>query len=177
MNWKSFNKPIPESTPPGIFNVRKYLQGKRMSETTVRFKSLRDDFKMPTYATPGAAGFDMRACIDNSVVLMPSERQAISLGCAVEIPEGFEIQVRPRSGLALKEGVTVINTPGTIDSDYRGECKVLLINHGTQPVTINPQDRVCQFVVQSVPKVKLVQVADVSETERGTGGFGSTGKQ
>ena len=148
-----------------------------MTDVTVRFKRLHPDFKLPKHATPGSAGMDMIACIDEPVTLLPGDRTAISLGCAVEVPVGYEIQVRPRSGLALKEGVTVLNTPGTIDADFRGTCKVILVNHSKEWVKIQPLDRVCQFVVCKLPSVSVEEVAELSDTERGQGGFGSTGKQ
>jgi dUTP pyrophosphatase len=148
-----------------------------MTRPTVnlRWKPLHRDFVVPKQATAGAAGLDMIACIEEPVVLRPGERAAISLGCAVEIPEGWELQVRPRSGLALKQGLTVLNAPGTIDSDYRGEVKVILINHDTQQNTIRPLDRVCQLVPAQVPLVVSTLADDLSDTERGQGGFGSTG--
>jgi dUTP pyrophosphatase len=141
----------------------------------LKFKKLHHSFELPKQATSGSAGIDMRACMDDSVIIRPSERVAISLGCSVEVPEGFEIQVRPRSGLALKEGITVLNTPGTIDSDYRGECKVILINHSSNWFKVQPLDRICQFVVNEVPLVTTALVEELSSTDRGEGGFGSTG--
>lgn len=148
-----------------------------MTAVTVKFKKLHHSFVLPKQATKTASGFDMIACIDDPITLMPGARIAVSLGCSVEIPVGFEIQVRPRSGLALKEGITVLNTPGTIDSDYRGECKAILINHSNEWTTIRPLDRVCQFVVCPVPEVTVELAEELSTTERGAGGFGSTGKQ
>lgn len=149
-----------------------------LENITVKFKSLHDEFVLPTQATDGSAGFDMRACTEKleiPEVVAPGQVKLISLGCSVEIPVGYEIQVRPRSGLALKNKVTVLNSPGTIDSDYRGPCGVILINHGPDPFLINQGDRVCQFVVQKVPVVKLELAEELSDTDRGTGGFGSTG--
>ena len=146
--------------------------------TKVLFKKLHPDFKIPTQATDGAAGFDMRACLDpgqESIILTKGKQLAISLGCSVEIPSGFEIQVRPRSGLALKNGITVLNSPGTIDSDYRGECKAILINHSDEPFVIKSGDRICQWVVAELPYIHLEMVDNLSETDRGEGGFGSTG--
>ena len=166
----------------GSFNVATYLRKKKLmteENITVKFKSLHDKFVLPTQATDGSAGFDMRACIDNlecfPEVIPPGQVKLILLGCSVEIPVGYEIQVRPRSGLALKNRITVLNSPGTIDSDYRGPCGVILINHGPDPFLINQGDRVCQFVVQKVPVVKLELVEELSDTDRGAGGFGSTG--
>lgn len=149
-----------------------------MSRTKVklRFKKLHPDFIVPKQATKGAAGLDMIACIDEPVTIMPGQRKLISLGCAVEIPEGFEVQVRPRSGLAAKEGITILNSPGTIDADYRGECKAIVINHGTEWYTVRPLDKVCQWVTAEVPEVECELVEELSVTDRGAGGFGSTGR-
>lgn len=130
---------------------------------------------IPSYMSTGAAGCDVHACISEKTVIMPGERAAVPTGLSVEIPEGFEIQVRPRSGLAFKKGVTVINSPGTIDSDYRGEIKVLVVNLGNEPVEILPQDRIAQLVLQQVNQIQWVEVEKLSTTERGAGGFGSTG--
>lgn len=132
-------------------------------------------WRAPKRATPGASGFDVCSA-ERPFTIDPSERRLVSLGFCIEIPKGFEIQVRPRSGLANKHGVTVLNAPGTIDSDYRGECKVLLINLGGEPVDINPGDRIAQFVLESTTPAQFVQVEKLSPTERGAGGFGSTGR-
>jgi len=129
---------------------------------------------LPSYATPGAAGMDVVAAED--LDLQPGQRQAVATGFRVAIPEGYEIQVRPRSGLAYKHGITVPNTPGTIDSDYRGELKVLLINHGTEPFPIRRGERVAQLVPAVVTPAAFDEVAELCETERGAGGFGSTGQ-
>ena len=128
---------------------------------------------LPAYATTGAAGMDVIAAED--VTLAPGARHAVATGLALAIPEGFEIQVRPRSGLALKHGITVPNTPGTIDSDYRGELKVILINHGLAPFAIARGDRVAQLVLAPVVHAAWDEVAELDATERGAGGFGSTG--
>ncbi len=128
---------------------------------------------LPAYATPGAAGMDVVAAED--VVIAPGARHPVATGLALAIPEGFEIQVRPRSGLSLKHGITVPNTPGTIDSDYRGELKVLLINHGAEPFAIARGDRVAQLVLAPVVQAAWDEVAELDETARGAGGFGSTG--
>jgi dUTP pyrophosphatase len=128
---------------------------------------------LPAYATVGAAGMDVVAAED--VTLAPGARHAVATGLALAIPEGYEIQVRPRSGLALKHGITVPNTPGTIDSDYRGELKVILINHGTEPFVIARGDRVAQLVLAPVVQAAWDEVVELDATERGTGGFGSTG--
>ena len=129
---------------------------------------------LPSYATPGAAGMDVVAAEDLN--LMPGQRHAVATGFRVAIPEGYEIQVRPRSGLAFKHGVTVPNTPGTIDSDYRGELKVLLINHGSEPFPIRRGERIAQLVPAVVTQARFEEVGDLCETERGHGGFGSTGQ-
>lgn len=128
---------------------------------------------LPAYATVGAAGMDVVSAED--VMIAPGARHAVATGLALAIPEGFEIQVRPRSGLALKHGITVPNTPGTIDSDYRGELKVILINHGDAPFAIARGDRVAQLVLAPVVQAAWDEVAELGETERGAGGFGSTG--
>ena len=130
---------------------------------------------IPHYATEGAAGADISAYLSAPVTLRPGEYKAIPTGLFMEIPEGYEVQVRPRSGLALKHGITVLNAPGTIDSDYRGEVKVILINHSSEAFTIQNGDRIAQIVVARVHRLPFVQVDDLSATERGEGGFGSTG--
>jgi dUTP pyrophosphatase len=132
--------------------------------------------ELPSYATIGSSGMDIRANISEPMVLHPSERVLVPTGLFMEIPLGYEIQIRPRSGLAIKQGITCLNTPGTIDADYRGEIKVILINLSTEPQTINPADRIAQMVVQKVEQVQWVPVAELNESERGRGGFGSTGK-
>ena len=128
---------------------------------------------LPAYATEGAAGMDIVSAED--VTLAPGARHAVATGLSVAIPAGYEIQVRPRSGLALKHGISVPNTPGTIDYDYRGELKVILINHGAEPFAIARGDRVAQLVLAPVTQAAWNEVADLDETERGAGGFGSTG--
>jgi len=130
---------------------------------------------MPTYQTEHAAGMDLRCAED--FTLYPNERRLIPTGLRVAIPPGFEGQVRPRSGLALKHGISMVNTPGTIDADYRGEVAVVLINHGADVVTFNAGDRIAQLVVCPVARAELIVVDRLEETERGEGGFGSTGKQ
>lgn len=132
-----------------------------------------EGLELPKYTTDGAAGMDVLAAED--VTIAPGARHAVATGLAVAIPAGYEIQVRPRSGLALKHGITVPNTPGTIDSDYRGELKVILINHGSEPFAIARGDRVAQLVLAPVTQAAWDEVADLDETTRGAGGFGSTG--
>ncbi len=130
----------------------------------------------PSFESPGAAGADVRACLpDGPVIIKSGEAKLIATGIAVEIPSGYEIQVRPRSGLALKKGITVLNTPGTIDSDYRGQVGVVLINHSKNDFTVNNGDRIAQFVFAKVESVRYEVVTSLSETERGSGGYGSTG--
>lgn len=129
----------------------------------------------PEYATKFSAGLDLRANIDNSLVLEPLERQLIGTGIYLEIPEGFEAQIRPRSGLAHKKGLTVLNAPGTIDSDYRGEIGVIIINLSNENVTIEDGERICQMVFAKHEQVQLVNSNEISETQRGIGGFGHTG--
>ena len=130
---------------------------------------------LPAYATPGAAGMDAVAALTDPLVLAPGDRVAVPTGLAMAIPDGFEIQVRPRSGLAFKHGLTVANAPGTIDADYRGEVKVLLINLGPDPVTITRGMRIAQLVPAAVTRATLVVVETLDDTARGVGGFGSTG--
>ena len=128
---------------------------------------------LPHYATAGAAGMDVVSAED--VTIAPGARHAVATGLSMAIPQGYEIQVRPRSGLAFKHGITVPNTPGTIDSDYRGELKILLINHGAQDFAIARGDRVAQLVLAPVPQAQWVEVQELDATDRGDGGFGSTG--
>tara|TARA_B110000438_G_C15790610_1_gene640498 strand:+ start:140 stop:586 length:447 start_codon:yes stop_codon:yes gene_type:complete len=131
---------------------------------------------IPKYATQGSAGMDIQAAIDKPIIVKPGKRILIPTGFKVEIPENFEIQVRPRSGLAIKHGISVLNSPGTIDSDYRGEIGVILINHGDKDFKINPFDRIAQIVVTQIIKVNIIKNDDLSKTQRGSGGFGSTGE-
>ena len=131
--------------------------------------------ELPRYESGGAAGADIRARIDNPIVLKPLERALIPTGLKMEIPAGYECQVRPRSGLAAKQGVTVLNSPGTIDSDYRGEVKIILINLGENPVTIQNGDRIAQLVFAPVVQVRIHETPELTSTDRGSGGFGSTG--
>ncbi|QND49321.1 dUTP diphosphatase [Rhizobium lusitanum] len=132
---------------------------------------------LPAYETKGAAGMDLRAAVEDSATLTiaPGKRALVPSGFIFEIPEGFEAQIRPRSGLAFKHGITCLNTPGTIDSDYRGEVKVLLINLGEEPFEITRGMRIAQMVIAPVTQVRVAEIAEISETTRGTGGFGSTG--
>lgn len=132
--------------------------------------------ELPTYATKGSAGMDLRANLQEDVVIAPGERKLISTGLKISLPVGYEAQIRPRSGLALKKGVTVLNSPGTVDSDYIGDIGVILINHGEDNFTVANGDRIAQMVIAKHEVVEFEQVERLEETERGSGGFGSTGK-
>ena len=128
----------------------------------------------PSYATPDAAGMDIRADLDSPVTILPGDRALIPTGLRVAIPAGFEMQMRPRSGLALKHGITLANSPGTIDADYRGPVGVIMINHGKEPFVVNPGERICQAVVAPVMQVSWNRVDSLPDTARGDGGFGHT---
>ena len=130
---------------------------------------------IPEYKTEGSAGADLHACIADTLWLQPMERKAVPTGLRIELPPGYEAQVRPRSGLALEKGITCLNSPGTIDSDYRGEIKVILINLGSLPARIDPGDRIAQFVVARYTVAAFTLHESIGETDRGGGGFGSTG--
>jgi dUTP pyrophosphatase len=132
---------------------------------------------LPEYATSGSSGMDLRANLHQSIIVKPLERVLIPTGIFIELPAGFEAQVRPRSGLALKHGLTCLNSPGTVDADYRGELKVILINFSNEEQHINNGDRIAQMVIQKVEQVEWLLVNDLEETHRGEGGFGHTGKQ
>lgn len=137
----------------------------------------QSDNPLPTYATPGSAGLDIRANLATAITLQPLERFLVPTGLFMEIPQGYEGQMRPRSGLAIKQGITCLNSPGTIDSDYRGELKVVLVNLGNEPQTIQHGDRIAQLVIAKVSQAELVQVAELNSSLRGEGGFGHTGIQ
>ena len=147
-----------------------------MSELMVRIINQSAN-PLPVYATDGASGMDLRASLNDDIELRPLERCLVPTGLFLEIPSGFEAQVRPRSGLAIKQGITCLNTPGTIDADYRGEIKVILINLSAEVQHIRHGDRIAQMVFQKVEKVNWLPVSEISETERNAGGFGHTGKQ
>jgi dUTP pyrophosphatase len=136
----------------------------------------RSDNPLPEYQTEHAAGLDLRASLAEAVTLEPLQRQLIPTGLFLELPEGYEAQVRPRSGLAYKYGITVLNSPGTIDADYRGEVKVLLINLSAQPFVVQPGERIAQLVVAAYQRIAWQPAGELSDTLRGTGGYGSTGK-
>ena len=132
---------------------------------------------LPQYATSGSSGMDIRASLDIPLTLQPLERTLIPTGLFIEIPNGYEAQIRPRSGLAIKQGITCLNSPGTIDADYRGEIKIILINLSSEEQVINPGDRIAQMIVQKVERAVFEEVQILNETKRADGGFGHTGKQ
>lgn len=135
----------------------------------------RSAHPLPKYETAGASGMDLRADITEIITLAPLQRTLVPTGLFIELPRGYEAQIRPRSGLAMRQGITCLNTPGTIDADYRGEIKVLLINMDAQPQVIQPGERIAQMVIQRVEKINWIQVDNLENTERSEGGFGSTG--
>jgi len=141
----------------------------------ILIKKLHSDVNLPAYETSGSSGMDLQAYISEEIILKPGERKLIPTGLSIAIPENLEIQIRPRSGLAYKKGISVVNTPGTIDSDYRGEIKVLLINLGKEDFIIKKFERIAQMVVCPITKVILSETNDLPDTIRGEGGFGSTG--
>jgi dUTP pyrophosphatase len=144
--------------------------------TKVLIKKLDSSVKLPAYKTNGASGMDLMAFIDTSITLKPQKSCLIPTGISVAFPSDFEIQIRPRSGLAAKHNISVLNTPGTIDSDYRGEIKIILYNHGESDFLINNKDRIAQMILVPVIKMNLEETDTLPETVRGEGGFGSTGK-
>ena len=141
----------------------------------ILIKKLNKNTNIPEYKTDGSSGMDLMANIENPIILHPGEKKIISTGITVAIPNEYEIQIRPRSGLAAKNGISVLNTPGTIDADYRGEIKVILINLSKQSFKINNNDRIAQMVLCPIVKAELEEVQELPKTIRGTGGFGSTG--
>jgi len=145
------------------------------SVPVLRVRKKEEGVTLPQYESSGAAGMDIRAFLDKDITVAPLGRARIPIGLFLEIPEGYEAQIRPRSGLAMHSGVTVLNTPGTIDSDYRGELGVILINLGPEPFTIRNGDRIAQMIISPVVHVTVSEADKLSETERGIGGFGSTG--
>ena len=142
----------------------------------VLVKKLNSKAQLPKYKTSGSSGMDLMALIENPIKIKPQESALIATGISIAIPEGTEVQIRPRSGLAAKSSIGVLNTPGTIDSDYRGEIKIILFNHGKEDFTINNNDRVAQMVLMPILKAEFEEVEDLPETLRGSEGFGSTGK-
>ena len=143
----------------------------------ILFKKLPDaeDLPLPSYETEHAAGMDIRAALTDTVLLKPGERQLIPTGLQMALPAGYEAQIRPRSGLAIKNGITMLNSPGTIDADYRGEIKVIVINHGQEDVLLKHGDRIAQMVISPVVQPEIVATDQLPDTKRGDGGFGSTG--
>lgn len=131
---------------------------------------------LPTYETVHSAGLDLRADCDIEIIIKPMERKLIGTGIFIELPEGYEAQIRPRSGLALKYGITILNSPGTIDADYRGELKILLINLSSEDFIVKKGDRIAQMIINRYEKIQWEEVAELSDTQRGTGGYGHTGK-
>ena len=148
----------------------------RMSLVNIKIIN-RSDNALPEYATADSSGMDIRAAINEPLTIKPLERALVPTGLFIEIPNGYEAQIRPRSGLAIKNGITCLNTPGTIDADYRGEIKIILINLSNEQHAIQPGDRIAQMIIQKVEKAFLVPVIELNETERNAGGFGHTGKQ
>tara|TARA_Y100000768_G_scaffold311302_1_gene245870 strand:+ start:191 stop:628 length:438 start_codon:yes stop_codon:yes gene_type:complete len=142
----------------------------------VLIKKLNSKVQLPKYKTDGSSGMDLMAFIENSINIKPQKSALIPTGICIAIPEDTEVQIRPRSGLAAKSSISVLNTPGTIDSDYRGEIKIILFNHGKEDFVINNNDRIAQMILMPVIKAKFEEVEDLPKTLRGSGGFGSTGK-
>jgi dUTP pyrophosphatase len=147
-----------------------------VGEISVRIQRLRPDAQLPKYMSDGAAGMDLAASLDADVTIAPQQRALVGTGLAIALPRGFEAQVRPRSGLAAKHGVTVLNAPGTIDEDYRGEIKIILVNHGDQPFVVKSGERIAQLVIARVERVVLDEQASLDGSARGAGGFGHTGR-
>ena len=142
----------------------------------ILIKKLNSKVKLPKYKTDGSSGMDLMAFLEKPVSLMPQKSELISTGISIAIPDNTEVQIRPRSGLAAKNNISVLNTPGTIDSDYRGEIKVILFNHGNKEFIINNEDRIAQMILMPILKVDFEEVDNLPKTLRGSGGFGSTGK-
>ena len=147
-----------------------------MEAVSVKIKRFADDLPLPAYHSDLAAGVDLYAAVETEVVLQPGERRLIPTGIAIALPQGYEAQVRPRSGLALKHGISMVNTPGTVDADFRGELSVILINHGHEPFTIRRGERVAQMIINKVARAQFEVIDELSVTVRGSNGFGSTGK-
>lgn len=147
-----------------------------MEQITIKVKSISNN-SLPKYETLGSSGMDIKANLDSDIVLQPLQRTLVPTGLFIELPIGYEAQIRPRSGMALKQGVTCLNTPGTIDADYRGEIKVILINLSNEAVVISNGERIAQMVIQQVVKANLILVETISDTLRGAGGFGHTGSK
>lgn len=147
-----------------------------MSINRIKVKIInRSGFPLPAYETLSSAGMDLRAAIENPIVLKPLERMLLPTGLRVQLPQGYEMQIRPRSGLALRHGISLVNTPGTVDADYRGEIGVIIINLSNEPFTINPGERIAQMVISQYTKIEWEEAERLDETKRGDGGFGHTG--
>lgn len=147
-----------------------------MEKLILKIKRLRNsENPLPKYMTPHAAGMDLCAALDSQLVINPGERALVPTGIALAIPDGFEAQIRPRSGLALRHGITLVNSPGTIDPDYRGEICVIVINHGDEPLALNNGDRIAQMIFARFARADLQEVSELDETSRNNGGFGHTG--
>ena len=142
----------------------------------VLIKKLNPEAKLPNYKTKGSSGMDLMACLDKSIIIFPGKSALVPTGLSIAIPDDTEVQIRPRSGLAAKSSISVLNTPGTIDSDYRGEIKIILFNHGDTEFVVNNNDRIAQMILVPILKVEFEEVKDLPNTIRGSGGFGSTGK-
>ena len=142
----------------------------------ILIKKLNPSVQLPSYKTNGASGMDLKACIEKSINLKQGESYLVPTGLSVAFPEEYEIQIRPRSGLAAKNNISILNTPGTIDSDYRGELKIILFNHGSENFIVNNNDRIAQMVLTPIVKMELEETDELPESLRGEGGFGSTGK-
>ena len=159
------------------FNVLDLEKSIKFYDEALGLKVVREkNVTLPKYETEGSAGLDVRANITEPIVLKSLERVLIPTGLKIAIPEGYEVQVRPRSGLAIKHGITMLNSPGTIDSDYRGEIKVIAVNLSNETYTIEPNERIAQLVLNKVEQIEFVEVEELDSTERGEGGFGHTGK-
>lgn len=168
------NQKMPLNAAFFVFRIYRKWYNTSMNKIDIKCV-VKDGAVLPVYKTAGSAGCDVCAFIQETIVLKPGQRTLVTTGLFFEIPEGYEIQVRPRSGLALKNGITCLNTPGTIDSDYRGELGVILINLGQEDFSINNGDRIAQIIVSPVTIGNFVKVNELGTTERGAGGFGSTG--
>jgi|SRR5215472_4950238 len=153
-----------------------FLFDQEQVTVTIKIKRLRESAKIPAYQSAHAAGMDLIADIEATILVAPGERRAIPTGLTMEIPPGYEGQVRPRSGRAINEGLTMINSPGTIDSDYRGEVNVLVVNLGDRSIEIHPGDRIAQLIIAPVVRAEIVEVGSLAESARGSGGFGHTGR-
>lgn len=142
----------------------------------IRVKLLRNGASAPEFMSQGAAGADLHACIEEDIILNPGERALIPTGIVIEIPPGYEGEVRPRSGLAIRSGISLVNSPGTIDSDYRGEIKVIMINHGGEPFKISQGDRIAQLLINKIERPEYILAEELTDTDRASGGFGSSGR-